>query len=384
MFQPVSVVPCGDYQPERVRQALEKTLTALDIWKEVRPGMKIAVKANLITVCRPEKAATTHPVMLAELCRLLTERGAEVTVGDSPGGPFTPGYVRRVYAVAGLKAVEEAGARLNDNFEEREADFPEGVKARKFLYTAWLDEADLIINFAKLKTHAMMGMSAAVKNLFGTIPGTVKPEYHFRFPDGRDFAHMLVDLNVYFHPALHLIDAVVAMEGNGPTAGTPRQMGCLLGSRSSSCADLLAARLIGLSKEGVPTLAAGIQRGLCPETAEELTVLGEWQSFCVTDYQVMEKLNSIEFRNEMKGMAGRVFGKAAAWAMCARPRLQPDICVGCGECGQVCPAHAITMEGGKPRIDTKRCIRCFCCQEFCPKGAMRLHRPAVARLLNKH
>ena len=86
----------------------------------------------------------------------------------------------------------------------------------------------------------------------------------------------------------------------------------------------------------------------------------------------------------MKGMAGRVFGRAAAWAMCARPRLQPDICVGCGECGQVCPAHAITMEGGKPRIDTKRCIRCFCCQEFCPKGAMRLHRPAVARLLNKH
>ena len=33
-------------------------------------------------------------------------------------------------------------------------------------------------------------------------------------------------------------------------------------------------------------------------------------------------------------------------------------------------------------IDKKKCITCFCCQEFCPKGAMKVHRPLIARILN--
>jgi formate hydrogenlyase subunit 6/NADH:ubiquinone oxidoreductase subunit I len=39
------------------------------------------------------------------------------------------------------------------------------------------------------------------------------------------------------------------------------------------------------------------------------------------------------------------------------------------------------MSNGTPRIDRSACIRCFCCQEFCPKGAMRVQRSALARLL---
>ena len=49
----------------------------------------------------------------------------------------------------------------------------------------------------------------------------------------------------------------------------------------------------------------------------------------------------------------------------------------------ICPAKAITMKRKLPRIDRKKCIRCFCCQEFCPKGAMKVSRPTVAKLLNK-
>ena len=56
----------------------------------------------------------------------------------------------------------------------------------------------------------------------------MKPEYHFRYPNPLDFAGMIVDLNSYFKPRLFLVDGVIAMEGNGPTAGTPRFMGALL------------------------------------------------------------------------------------------------------------------------------------------------------------
>ena len=163
--------------------------------------MNIAVKVNLITMMKPESAATTHPALLCALVKLLRERGATCVIGDSPGGPFTGAYLSRVYAATGMRRTEALGARLNADFTAKTASFPEAKKLKSFSYTAWLDGCDAIINFSKLKTHGMMGMSAAVKNLFGAIPGTIKPQLHFVYPDTRDFADMLVDLNEFFKPA---------------------------------------------------------------------------------------------------------------------------------------------------------------------------------------
>ena len=58
-------------------------------------------------------------------------------------------------------------------------------------------------------------------------------------------------------------------------------------------------------------------------------------------------------------------------------------CIGCGKCANICPAKAIVMERKLPKIDRARCIHCFCCQEFCPKGAMKVRRTFIARLLNR-
>ena len=66
-----------------------------------------------------------------------------------------------------------------------------------------------------------------------------------------------------------------------------------------------------------------------------------------------------------------------------RPQVNKQACIGCKKCANICPAKAITMADGKPSIDRSVCIHCFCCQEFCPKGAMKVKRPLVARILNK-
>lgn len=118
-----------------------------------------------------------------------------------------------------MEAVVKAGGELNQDFGTEEVRFPEGVKAKSFTYTSWLSKADAIIDFAKLKTHGMAGMTCAVKNFFGTIPGTRKPEMHYMYPNTADFCSMLVDLALYNKPRLTLVDAVDCMEGNGPTPG---------------------------------------------------------------------------------------------------------------------------------------------------------------------
>lgn len=379
----VVIAPCGGYTERGTLEALERVLAPLGGLDWVSPGMKIAIKVNLVAAAKPEKAATTHPGLLCPLVRMLVERGADVVVGDSPGGLFNAAYVNRIYAATGMRAVEQYGGRLNQDFSEREAKFPEGKVCRQFRYTAWLAQADAIINLCKLKTHGMMAMTCGAKNLFGAIPGTVKPEYHFRFPDPRDFARMIVDLDEYFKPRLTIVDAVDCMEGNGPTGGTPRHMGALLAGESPHKVDLLCASLIGLKREEVPTLEAALERGLIPAVAEELNVEGDPAALVISDFKLIGTGNSHLFTGNGKSLFGRVEGLVLGWALSQRPQVKEAKCVGCGVCRKVCPAGAITMGKGKPHIDRKKCIRCFCCQEFCPESAMVVHRTAIARLLDQ-
>ena len=379
----VIVRPCAGYGEAEVRQALEAALAPLGGLGWVQPGMKIALKANLITALKPEAAATTHPALLGALTELLLERGAVVTIGDSPGGVFNRVYLERVYEVCGLKALEAKGAVLNRDFRQKARSFPEGKVLREFTYTAWLDEADAILNVCKLKVHAMMAMTAATKNLFGVIPGSVKAEYHYRFPEYRDFADMLVDLNECFRPRLSICDVVVAMEGNGPTQGTPRQIGALLASESPYCLDLAAASLLGLAKEDVPYLESAFRRGLIPAEAKELAVDGPLASFKPEDFKNIAGRHGLTQLICGRNPISRLAQNTVETILQARPQLKEEACVGCGVCAGACPAHAITMAERKACIDRKQCIRCFCCQELCPRGAMGVHRPLAARLAGR-
>ena len=379
----VSLVRCTDYEIDHIRAALDRLLAPLGGLDWVTPGMKIVIKANLVAGRPPEDAVTTHPALLCALSEMLIARGASVVIGDSPGGVYNAAYLGRIYQRCGTAEAERYGAHLNQNFEVREAHFPEAAVAHDFKYTAYLDDADAIINCCKLKTHGMMGMTNAVKNFFGIIPGTMKPEYHYKYPKAADFADMLVDLCEYCKPRLCICDAVVGMEGNGPTQGSARPIGCLIAAQSAHKLDLAACGLIGLTPGEVPTLTAAIRRGLCPDSAEKLTIFGDPAAFTVPDYKTVPSQASVFFRSGGKGPFSRLADSVKFHMFTPLPKLRSKDCVGCKKCANICPAKAITMKRGKPRIDRKACIHCFCCQEFCPKGAMRVGRSAFAKLLER-
>ena len=377
----VSAIPCRDYNKYEVKTALSALLDSFGGLDWLKNGMCVAIKANLVTFAKPETATTTHPSLICALVELLLERGASrVIVGDSPGGLYNAAFLNKVYSVCGLSAVEECGGELNRNFAQSEARFDAAKVAHSFTYTAYLDEADAIINFCKLKTHGMMGMSAAAKNMFGVIPGTMKPEYHFRYPNAADFARMIVDIDEYFADKMKLCiaDAIVGMEGNGPTQGTPREIGAILASTSPHKLDMVCAKVIGLSLDSIPTLGAARERELIPESIDMLNIYGDIDSLTITDYNHVAVRNSLLFDSKSK-----LFGKIARKCLEAKPKVKPKECKGCKKCKEICPAQAITMKDGKPVIDRKKCIKCFCCQEFCPFGAMKVKRPLPARVLNK-
>ncbi len=383
---PVVLTPCSNYGDETVSAALDRVLAALGGLSWVSEGMTVGIKANLVSAMKPAECATTHPALLCALVRRLREKGARVIIGDSPGGIYNAAFVGHVYAASGMTDCEAAGAELNQDFGEANASFPEARVLRSFTYTSWLNGCDAIINVCKLKSHGMMGMSAATKNLFGIIPGTMKPEYHFRFPNEKDFSHMLVDINDFLAPKLRfcLVDAVDGMEGNGPTKGTPRHIGLLLASASPHTVDLLCAHLIGLSEDAVPTLLAARERGYLPENLEALDLrpVGEGDAIPSAEDYVVSDFEHVAVRHGLLfDSKGKVVGKLLKSLLSSRPALKKSECIGCSKCARICPANAITMKGGKAQIDKSLCIRCFCCQEFCPIGAMKVHRTVVARML---
>jgi uncharacterized protein (DUF362 family)/NAD-dependent dihydropyrimidine dehydrogenase PreA subunit len=373
----VNIVKCENYEEENVKQALSSLINLTGGLDWVKPNMNIVIKANLVTFMKPEQAATTHPSLLCGLVKMLVEKGANVVVGDSPGGLYTPAFVNKVYTSTEVEKITKFGGKLNQNFDKKSATFPEGKVLRDFEYTSYLSDADAIINFCKLKSHGMMGMSAATKNLFGTIPGTLKSEYHFRFPNHADFADMLIDLNEYFKPKLCIVDAIVGMEGNGPTKGTPRHIGALLASTNPYKLDLACARIMGLEKENVTTLEAAYKRNLIPDSYKKLSCNQDIDAFVIKDYNNILVHSGILFDDKPE-----LVKKVITKCLKSTPKLDKSMCIGCKKCYEICPAKAIEFKNNRPHIDRKKCISCFCCQEFCPVGAMKVKRPLVAKILN--
>ena len=378
----VSLISCKDYNQENVTRALSSLLGSFGGLDWVEEGMCVAIKANLVTFAKPETAVTTHPALICALIKLLRERGAaRVIVGDSPGGLYNAAFLKKVYNVCGLSdSVKAAGGELNDDFSQTVAFFENAKVANSFTYTGYLDKADAIVDFCKLKTHGMMGMSAAAKNMFGVIPGTMKPEYHFRYPNPADFARMIIDIDEFFaeKTKLCIADAIVGMEGNGPTQGTPRNIGAILASKSPHKLDMVCAKIIGLNPDSIPTLGAARERGLIPDSIDDLNVFGDIDSLVISNYNNVAVRNSLLFDSKSK-----MFGKIAKKCLATRPAVKNNECKGCKKCMDICPARAIAMKDNKPIIDREKCIKCFCCQEFCPFGAMKVHRTLIARMLNK-
>ncbi len=375
----VYVARCPDYDPQNVESALRASLQALSSDEPlVKAGQRVVLKVNLVQGQPPEKAVTTHPALVAALAKWVRGAGATPIIADSPGGRFNAQTLRRVYDVTGMTAAaEEGGALLNYDVGMVQVPCPQGRATKTLDAVRAVVEADAIISLPKLKTHGLMLFTGAVKNLFGTVPGTIKASYHAKFMAVDRFSAMLVDILSYYKPVLTIMDAVVGMEGNGSSGGDPRHIGLLLTSTDGIALDVVATTIVGMSPLSVPTIAAAVRRGLSTGRVADIEIVGSY----------LAAVRVTGFKQPTTGSRyARMFpDPVPKWftdQLLASPQAGPR-CTACGICVANCPVQAIQITDKRAHTDRNRCIRCYCCHELCPEDAVELHHPLLAGLVDR-
>lgn len=364
-----------DYGPS-LEEKIAQAFNALDVWDELRPGMTVVLKPNLVMSSKPEQAIITHPAFTAAVGKCVQKTGGKVLIAESPGGPYTPGAIKAIFRATGYTDMAEScGFSLYTACKSRTVTLPHAQRCRELSVVEPFLDRDYLIDLAKLKTHGMVGFSGAVKNLFGVVPGLQKPELHCRFPEREPFSEMLVDLCDFLRPDLCFLDGVWAMEGNGPTGGHRRDLGVLAASKSPYAADVAAASLVGLDPGKIDMLRIAHSRGLGPIAPEEMDLVGDpLASLAAPDFQKAQAA-STDFIDRLPKLLRPAAKKLATpW-----PRIDKNQCVGCGKCAESCPQHTIRIQGGRAKIDYKNCIRCFCCHEMCPKHVVDIKRLGLFR-----
>jgi uncharacterized protein (DUF362 family)/NAD-dependent dihydropyrimidine dehydrogenase PreA subunit len=377
MAYEVSIVRCDTYDESKLRAAVEENLKPLGgMGSVVKKGDRVLIKLNLLSSKKPEQAVTTHPALAKVIVRMVQEIGGVPMLGDSPGGSNTGTSYKALLKKTGIQTVaDETGCEIV-SFDEAAEVSPEKARTFKKLKIAKaVTGADVIIGLPKLKTHSLTFYTGAVKLLYGNIPGVTKTEYHLH--TGRDvslFAEMLLDVYEARPPDLYIMDAVVGMEGNGPSGGTPRNIGLIMASRSATAMDFVATTIIGMYPLSVPTVKKAFERGNGPGKLDEIKAHGESvASVTIKDFKKARTMDTSRMPPALMSILIRLGG--------SRPQIDKRKCKKCGICAEDCPPKAMTfIAGSVPKIDYGKCIRCYCCQELCPQNAVSVRTPLLRRL----
>ncbi len=374
----VAVMRCNDYNEERVYDALKSGVALIGgMGLFVKEGEKILVKPNVLFGAVPEENVTTHPSVLNAMLKLLTEERVQISYGDSPafGKPLAGLKKSGLFEVA-----ERYSVKLGEFEKGRLVQNPEGLAAKEFYIAQAALDADGIISLCKMKTHKFTTITGAIKNQFGCVAGLNKSAFHVKIPNAANFSKMLVDINNFLKPRLFVMDAVIAMEGNGPSGGDAVKMNCLIISNDPVAMDATFCRMIDLEPSSVPTNFYGMESGLGTYIQDETAYFGEpLENFINRKFKVERKPIHIGgFVESFKSFKNYII---------PRPVIDRNKCTKCGTCVDVCPVEgkALNFKNCKkinpPVYNYNKCIRCYCCQETCPYKAISIQKPFLGRLL---
>lgn len=373
---------CKQYNVDAITTTVIEALNRLQFDFSKLYNAKVAIKPNLLTSASSESAVVTHPAFFKAIVQIVKQYGGVPILVESPAVHS----LQRVMKKTGYDAiVTEEEVLVADTSDCIIIHNDNARQFKRFEVPRILSECDIIFNLPKFKTHALTHITCAVKNLFGTIHGMKKSQWHIKAKSKYEFAEMLLDLYEAYYTnsqmpktIIHIADAITVLEGDGPgPSGTPKFMGIIGASFNAIALDYALSDIAGFEIEAIPTITMGVQRELCVPLHSVEIIKDETASSGMHCKAPREsgstKILSVPFINSL----------LKNW-MIAKPVPDPEKCTLCYQCKQICPVKAIgnVIEGSQvPNYNYSQCIRCYCCMEICPESAISLSQPLLQRIL---
>ncbi|OGC84238.1 MAG: hypothetical protein A2W07_09385 [candidate division Zixibacteria bacterium RBG_16_43_9] len=375
MKSKVSIERCQDYLLDNVRGAVKKSFDNLGgLHKFVKPGDKVLIKPNLLSAKDPSRAITTHPSVVQAVAEEVLALQAKPYIGDSPGGADRG--VKRVWDNTQMSLASQNSSVPLVSFEEKGVEQRKSQTGKTYYIARPVLEADVIISLAKLKTHTLTLMTGAIKNMFGVIPGFRKGEYHKEAPKPAMFAEVIVDIYSVVKPRITLMDAVVGMEGDGPSSGDPKYLGFLLASEDAVASDAVASKILGFKAGEIDSTRVAAKRGLGVDDFSQIEVTGE----------KIESVKPASFKlpsNRLLKLVPKFLVDLLGPLVWVRPNIYDGTCTNCNICVINCPLKTISAGKQRPTFDYSNCVNCMCCQELCPQKSIYLEKSWLAGKIAK-
>lgn len=343
----VYVEECDAYELAPIKKFITNVLTDLPhVTALFQPGSRIFVKLNLLTDRTPEQFTTTHPVFVQALIQCLKAFGCQIVLGDSPAGKMNPERLKHIYQVTGFSNLAAAeNVELNYDCS--------AVRLNGILQVKAMQDADVVINVCKLKTHVLTTFTGAVKNCFGSVWGEYKHKQHALHPTPKSFSNYLLKVAETLRPELSLMDGIIGMQGNGPSNGMAYPAHLMLAAENPYALDHMALRLLQIPEQLVMTDVLAHKNQLY-EAAELVSSASMAQ---LMRYDFLLPDSSRLLRRDV---------------VTKYPQFDSGLCIGCQACLESCPQKTIIMVEHKAVLQPEKCIKCYCCQEICPANAIKV------------
>lgn len=382
----VALLRCEEYDTVLIKDKMLQALNLIGLEPEIFAGKRVVIKPNLLSASAPEKSVVTHPEFFRAAVRLVRDQGGKPILCESPG--FQP--LPKVMKKTGYdRIVEEEGCEVADPRATGVLFCDSPCRFKRFEISSAVFDADILLNLPKFKTHGLTYITGAVKNLFGLIYGLNKSQWHLKARSKEEFSDFLLDyysalLRGFEKPKvfIHMMDAVVGMEGEGPgVSGSPRKIGAIVAGQDPIAVDAVATKVAGLRLKEALTVTLGEKRGLGAGVLERIELKGAGlDAFRIRDYVPSKAsgrtpvsvwpLNTSLFKD----------------LLVEKPVPSKERCTLCYQCKAICPGRAIGEsrgESGIPFYEYEKCIRCYCCMEICPEAAIRLKRGKLQWLVSR-
>ena len=363
------------YNKESISKVLEEGLEALKLdsgfFKTDKP---VLLKPNLLSDSAPEENITTHPLVVEAVGDLLKKYNCEIAIGDSSGGSLV--NIEKIWKTTEMTTVSRKLDCELINFSRYGIEKVKPVKHRYFPeypLSEVYKEFSYIVNIPKLKTHSMLGFTGALKNFYGLIPGFSKVTCHKIAPKAVSFAEIIVHLYTKICPRLTVVDSIVAMEGHGPAAGDPNNVGLIIMGLDPLVVDVVLAKLIGINVKKDPLFLALRSFDIEVPDFDQIQILGE--KFQEVKPQNFALCSATALSNLLPEFLTQLISKLL-WIY---PYPSKERCTTCGLCRKICPAEAISLKNKVAVIDRSKCIGCFCCTELCPEKAIDFDHSWLAK-----